>query len=152
MFLGGCRPDAEDACVFAAASSLPLALLRAAPAVKGWLNTVGMFAPSMRAGWGGGVSAAGAKAAAPTAKASAQKGSRGTDAVAPAAAKARAAKAEDGDDVDSLFGDDDEEAGGGAAEASGAESRAQQMAAVKAGKDKKKVDRCGSFLLQSGVM
>ena len=53
-FLGGSRPGAEDACVYAAAATLPPAVLKAAPAVKGWVNTVGFFAPSMRASWGGG--------------------------------------------------------------------------------------------------
>lgn len=139
-FLGGSRPGSEDACVYAAASSLPPAVLATSPAVKGWLNTVGFFSPSMRASWGGGGGGA--------ASASAKKGKK-TTAVAGTAAPAAADKSRavevgggDDDDVDSLFGDDE---GGeeGETPASGAGmSRAEQMAAAKSAKDaNKKVDR-----------
>lgn len=133
-FLGGPRPGSEDACVYAAASSLPPAVLATSPAVKGWLNTVAFFSPSMRASWGGGGGAA---------SASAKKGKKAAaSAAAPAAADKSRAVGGDDDDVDSLFGDEE---GGeeGEAPASGAGmSRAEQMAAAKSAKDaNKKVDR-----------
>lgn len=130
-FLGGSRPGAEDACVYAAASSLPSAVLKAAPAVKGWLNTVGFFAPSLRGSWGGG------GASAPTAGGAKKVKEAAATAPAPAAKNSGG----DDDDVDSLFGDEeDEEAEKGVA--GGGKSRAEQMAAAKSAKDaKKKVDR-----------
>lgn len=133
-FLGGSRPGAEDACVYAAVSSLPSVVLKAAPAAKGWLNTVGCFAPSMRASWGGGGGA--------SAKGSAKKGEEAAAAAkAPVADKSRAIEVDD--DVDSLFGDEDEAEEGGAAPARGTTmSRAEQMTAAKSAKDaNKKVDR-----------
>ncbi|CAM9193739.1 unnamed protein product [Ectocarpus sp. 6 AP-2014] len=141
-FLGGPRPGSEDACVYAAASSLPPPVLATSPAVRGWLNTVGFFSPSMRASWGGGGGGGGGAASA-----SSKKGKKAAaSAAAPAAAdKSRAVEVgggDEGDDVDSLFGDD--EAGEeGEAPASGAGmSRAEQMAAAKSAKDaNKKVDR-----------
>lgn len=121
-----------------AASSLPAEVLRTAPGVKGWLNTIGMFAPSMRAAWGGGGASrsAGASAGAGAPAAPVKGSPKGASVSVPVAAdKSRAIEAnDDGDDVDSLFGDDDEEEG--AAGAAG--GRAAQMAAVKAEKDKKK--------------
>lgn len=142
MFLGGSRPDMEDSCVYAAASSLPSAVLRASPVVKGWLNTVGMFAPSMRAAWGGG---GGAPVAAPVAN---KKGGKAAGAALVATGKPREMKVDDGDDdVDSLFGDDEDEEEGG-----GAKSRAEQMAATKAEKDKKKkLDRWGEGVVFVGL-
>eukprot|EP00903_Cladosiphon_okamuranus_P010838 g10239.t1 len=120
-FLGGSRPGAEDACVYAAASTLPSTVLKAAPAVKGWINTVGFFAPSMRASWGGGKNSGGD----PPAAAGAKKGK-----------KAPAKSSVDDDDMDDLFGDDD------TAPPAKEESRADKMAAAKAAKDaKKKIDR-----------
>lgn len=70
-FLGGSRPGAEDAVVYAAAASLPVEALRAAPAVKGWLQTVGMFAPAVRARWGGDAGTVGESAVAVVAAAAA---------------------------------------------------------------------------------
>ncbi|CAM9537942.1 unnamed protein product [Pylaiella littoralis] len=133
-FLGGSRPGAEDACVYPAVSSLPSVVLKAAPAAKGWLNTVGCFAPSMRASWGGGGGA--------SAKGSAKKGEEAAAAAkAPVADKSRAIEVDD--DVDSLFGDEDEAEEGGVAPARGTTmSRAEQMTAAKSAKDaNKKVDR-----------
>ncbi|CAM9539236.1 unnamed protein product [Ascophyllum nodosum] len=146
-FLGGSRPGAEDAYVYAAASDLPAVLLRSFPAVKGWLNTVGMFVPSIRASWVGGAPAPSSNGvSAATAASMAGEGQRDKGAAAtppPAAAdEARAVKVEDDDDeMDDLFGDDEEEKGAVVPE-SGTASRAEKMAAAKAEKDKKKkVDR-----------
>lgn len=75
--------------MYAAASALPSAVLKAAPAVKGWINTVGFFAPSMRASWGGGGGGGGGSSAA----AGAKKGKK--VAAAPAAGKSSG----DDDDV-----------------------------------------------------
>lgn len=132
VFLGGSRPGAEDACVYAAACSLPSAVLANAPGVKGWLNTVGMFAPAMRGAW---VAGASSNATGPQ-----KAGGKGGARVVAAAAAATADKSrgvvetKDDGDVDSLFGDEDE----GAEAPGGKPSRAEQMAAVKAEKDKKK--------------
>ncbi len=134
-FLGGSRPGAEDACVYSAASALPPAVLKAAPGVKGWLNTVGLFAPSLRGSWGGGGGGASAPAAGGAKK------DKKAAAAAPAAAAAKNSGGDDDDDVDSLFGDDEED-GGAEKGASGGKSRAEQMAAAKSAKDaNKKVDR-----------
>ena len=152
-FLGGSRPGAEDAYVYAAASDLPAVLLRSFPAVKGWLNTVGMFVPSIRASWVGGAPAPSSNGvSAATAASMAGEGQRDKGAAAtppPAAAdEARAVKVEDDDDeMDDLFGDDEEEKGAVVPE-SGTASRAEKMAAAKAEKDKKKkVDRCVKIAL-----
>lgn len=137
MFLGGARPNGDDACVYAAASTLSAATLRTAPGVKGWLNTVGMFAPSRRTAWGGrGESTK-----------TASSGTSNACSVPASGGKSREVKDDDGDEVDSLFGDEEEE---GDAAASAAGSRAAQMAAAKSQKDKKKkIDRCVECVLLS---
>lgn len=94
MFLGGSRPGAEDACVYAAASTLPNAVLKTAPAVKGWINTVGVYAPAKRASWSGGGGGGGEPS---RAKAGAKKGKKA--AAAPVAGKSSG----DDDDVRVFF-------------------------------------------------
>lgn len=156
MFLGGARPDAEDTCVYSAAASLPASVLRSAPMIKGWLNTVGMFAPSMRAGWG--VPSAPVDPATKT-KPGTVTETRATKAkpgaiVGAAESSSRAVPTPAGenkkvDDLDDLFEDDESEElkdrGGETAAVGrdGAKTRAEQMAEAKAAKNKaKKVDRC----------
>lgn len=113
-------------------------MLRTNPEVKGWLNTVGTFAPSMRAQWGRG--------GASTATVTTSKEDAGVEKKNNPNIVVAAAAGGDGDeDMDNLFGDDEDGADTGAEEkkASGGPSRAEQMAAAKASKDKtKKVDRC----------
>lgn len=153
---GGSRPDAEDSCVYAACSRLPSSMLRSAPAVKGWLNTIGMFAPSMRSRWGNdaaipssdGVGVGKAEGGSEQRVNGSAKAPQASS-VAPAApaVKTKEIKGGDNDDMDDLFGDEEELEG--TAQASGATSRAEKMAAAKAEKiKKKKIDRYAKGVVQ----
>lgn len=151
-FLGGSRPGAEDACVYTAAASLPSEVLRTAPGVKGWLNTVGMFAPSMRLGWGrGSVPSAGATASAAGSRAKKGGLDAGNKSREIAATPAADVGGAGDDDMDDLFGDEGDHEDGGVEEKKS--SRAEQMAAAKASKEKaKKVDRYVLLVFNIGYL
>jgi translation elongation factor EF-1beta len=129
--------------VYTAIARLPHTQLSDFPAVRGWANLCGVFAPSVRASWSGSATAStsstkqasSAKQSAPAAK-PATNGKK-----APAVAAAAAAAVVDENDADDLFGDDvDDSDAPSSTEVK--PSRAEQLASAKAAKDaKKKIER-----------